>query len=88
MVAMDHPHVIKLHGVFEDSRRVYLAMELASGGELFDRIVEARRFPEDCAGVVMRQMLSAISYVHGCSIAHRDIKPENFVLSRLQSSGG
>jgi len=81
MAGMDHPHVIKLLGVFEDSKRVYLAMELAAGGELYEHIVEAHHFQEKSAGIVMGQILSAISYVHDCSVAHRDIKPENFVFS-------
>lgn len=52
-----------------------------SRGELYEHIVEAHHFQEKSAGIVMGQILSAISYVHDCSVAHRDIKPENFVFS-------
>jgi calcium-dependent protein kinase len=40
MRELDHPHVIKLFDVFEDTRFVYLVMELCEGGELFDKIIE------------------------------------------------
>jgi len=83
MASMDHPHVIKLMGVVQDvGGDVFVAMELASGGDLFDHIRKARRFSEDHAAIVMRQVLSSVSYLHRCAVAHRDIKPENFVLSR------
>lgn len=49
MRELDHPHIIKLFEVFEDSRFVYLVMELCEGGELFDRIIENVHFTESMA---------------------------------------
>mmetsp|Transcript_99642 Transcript_99642/g.287651 ORF Transcript_99642/g.287651 Transcript_99642/m.287651 type:complete len:418 (+) Transcript_99642:3-1256(+) len=79
MKPMDHPNIIKLFETFEDQRCVYLAMELCSGGELFDRIIEAGHLGEKEAATVVQQILRAIFYMHDKSVAHRDLKPENFL---------
>jgi len=79
MKAMDHPHIIQLFETFEDRRCVYFAMELCSGGELFDRIAEQHHFVERDAAVVMKQILQSINYLHDRDIAHRDLKPENYL---------
>jgi calcium-dependent protein kinase len=79
MKIMDHPNIIKLFETFEDHHNIYLAMELCSGGELFDRIIEANHFNEKDAAIVMQQMLRAIFYLHEQHICHRDLKPENFL---------
>jgi calcium-dependent protein kinase len=85
MRLLDHPHIIKLFEVFEDASKLYLVMELCSGGELFDRIKKSvdekqQGFDEYHAADVMKQILLAMSYMHHKHICHRDIKPENFVL--------
>eukprot|EP00933_Yihiella_yeosuensis_P034131 TRINITY_DN27667_c0_g1_i1.p1 TRINITY_DN27667_c0_g1~~TRINITY_DN27667_c0_g1_i1.p1 ORF type:complete len:498 (+),score=94.47 TRINITY_DN27667_c0_g1_i1:94-1587(+) len=79
MKKLDHPSIIKLFETFQDKTFIYLAMELCTGGELFDRIVEAVHFTESQAAVVMKQMISAIYYLHVNGIVHRDLKPENFL---------
>merc|ERR1719221_2166076 len=87
MKSMDHPHVIKLFETFDDRRRLYFAMELCTGGELFDRIVEAGRFTEVQAAIVMQQILQATFYMHSNGIAHRDLKPENFLFLNKNAIG-
>lgn len=81
MRTLDHPHIIKLYEVFQDAC-VYLIMELCTGGELFDRIVQEadKGFTESRAAEVMRQILLATKYLHTQGIVHRDLKPENFML--------
>jgi len=79
MAMMDHPNIIKLFETYEDARSLHLVMELCAGGELFDRIVEAGRFTEREAALVMRQILRAVCYMHELNVAHRDLKPENFL---------
>mmetsp|Transcript_19154 Transcript_19154/g.43564 ORF Transcript_19154/g.43564 Transcript_19154/m.43564 type:complete len:514 (-) Transcript_19154:74-1615(-) len=79
MKMMDHPSIIKLFETFEDSRNVYLAMELCSGGELFDKIIAAGYFTEADGATVMQQILRAVFYMHEHGICHRDLKPENFL---------
>jgi len=80
MKVMDHPGITKLYETFEDSRNIYLSMELCHGGELFERIVRDGRFSEPKAAKVMQQVLRAICYMHKQGIAHRDLKPENLLL--------
>merc|ERR1719281_1423460 len=79
MKIMDHPNIIKLHETFEDHRNIYLIMELCTGGELFDRIIEAGHFTEVQAAILMQQMVRAIFYMHENHVCHRDLKPENFI---------
>mmetsp|Transcript_28198 Transcript_28198/g.80098 ORF Transcript_28198/g.80098 Transcript_28198/m.80098 type:complete len:529 (-) Transcript_28198:67-1653(-) len=76
---MDHPNIIRLYETFEAHKAIYLVMELASGGELFDRILEARHLSEATAGIVMQQIFRAVFYMHSNDVAHRDLKPENFL---------
>jgi calcium-dependent protein kinase len=79
MKVLDHANIIKLYENFEDHKNIYLVMELCTGGELFDRIIEEEKMTEKHASIIMRQMLRAINYMHGCHIMHRDLKPENFL---------
>merc|ERR1719253_1623055 len=85
MRSLDHPNVVKLYETYEDARNIYLVMELCTGGELFDRIIEANYFSERVAAFLIRQVLSAVFYMHTQSIAHRDLKPENFLLGNEKS---
>lgn len=79
MKVMDHPNIIKLYETFEDRRHLYLVMELCTGGELFDKIIEAGHFREMDAAVVVSHILHAIFYMHKNGVCHRDLKPENFL---------
>eukprot|EP00434_Breviolum_minutum_P039040 symbB.v1.2.034646.t1/scaffold4504.1/size42116/2 len=81
MQLMDHPNIIKLYEAFEDKVKVYLVMELCSGGELFDRIIELGHFTEVQAAIVMQQMFRAVYYMHQRKLCHRDLKPENFLFA-------
>mmetsp|Transcript_113932 Transcript_113932/g.368644 ORF Transcript_113932/g.368644 Transcript_113932/m.368644 type:complete len:493 (-) Transcript_113932:66-1544(-) len=79
MKMMDHPNIIKLYESFEDHRNIYLVMELSSGGELFDRIIELGHFTEVQAAILMQQIIRALYYMHENHVCHRDLKPENFL---------
>jgi len=79
MKMMDHPHIIKLYESFGDQRNIYLVMELCSGGELFDKIIESGHFTEVQAAILVQQIVKAIYYMHENHICHRDLKPENFL---------
>jgi len=85
MKICDHPNIVKLFESFEDHRNIYLVLELCTGGELFDRIIEAGHFTETQAAIVMQHMFRAIFYMHENKICHRDLKPENFLFTTKES---
>ncbi|XP_031695193.1 calcium/calmodulin-dependent protein kinase type 1D-like [Anarrhichthys ocellatus] len=59
-------------------------MQLVSGGELFDRIVEKGFYTEKDASTLIRQVLDAVNYLHKMAIVHRDLKPENLLYFNTQ----
>ena len=73
-------HVVHLHGAHEDKHHVHLVMEVAEGGELFDRIVSRVYYSEKDAAGICRSMLETLQHCHGLGVMHRDLKPENFLL--------
>jgi len=76
---LDHPNVVKLLEAYESKSYVYLVMELVTGGELFDRIVEKGSYTEKDAADLIKQVLSAVNYMHESGVVHRDLKPENLL---------
>lgn len=81
MRELDHPNCVKLIDMFESPKKVYMVLELLTGGELFDRIVKKGNFTEREASEVMKTLTGAIQYLHGKKIVHRDLKPENLLYS-------
>lgn len=81
MKVADHPNVVRLYEVLEDTRFIYLVMEVCSGGELFDYIVANKRINERKAANLFRQLLLSLSYLHSHDICHRDLKPENLLFT-------
>jgi len=75
-----HANVVCLKDMFETPEKLYLIMELVTGGELFDKIVEKGQYSERDASIIVKNLLSAVEYLHQNSIAHRDLKPENLLL--------
>ncbi|XP_066561130.1 calcium/calmodulin-dependent protein kinase type 1D isoform X2 [Amia ocellicauda] len=74
-----HENIVALEDIYESPNHLYLVMQLVSGGELFDRIVEKGFYTEKDASTLIRQVLDAVNYLHKMGIVHRDLKPENLL---------
>lgn len=77
-----HPNIIRYFKHGEDDAWVWMAMELAEGGDLFDKIEADEGVAPDIAHFYFAQLVNAIAWCHKRGVAHRDIKPENMLLSR------
>ena len=80
---LNHPNIIGIRDVFSTEKYLYLILEFADGGDLFDRIVGSaggRGYPEHRAKLIFRQIIEATAYLHQHNIVHRDLKPENILL--------
>ncbi len=74
------PACLRFSQVVETDEKMFLVMEYATGGELFDYIVTRGRLKEDEGRVFFRQIVAAVAYCHSKGYAHRDLKPENLLL--------
>ncbi|XP_022988579.1 CBL-interacting serine/threonine-protein kinase 6-like [Cucurbita pepo subsp. pepo] len=79
MKMVKHPNIVELHEVMASKSKIYFAMELVRGGELFSKIARGR-LREDVARVYFQQLISAIDFCHSRGVYHRDLKPENLLL--------
>ncbi|XP_030541219.2 CBL-interacting serine/threonine-protein kinase 4-like [Rhodamnia argentea] len=75
-----HPNILKIHEVMATRTKIYLVMELASGGELFSKIVRRGRLTEPVARRYFQQLVSALRFCHRSGVVHRDVKPQNLLL--------
>lgn len=81
MESLHHPHIIRLYEVIDTLSKIYLIMEFANGGELFQRISRDGKFSEEDAKPLLVQVTAAIDHMHQHNIVHRDIKAENVFFS-------
>ncbi|CAK9072554.1 Calcium/calmodulin-dependent protein kinase type 1 (CaM kinase I) (MnCaMKI) [Durusdinium trenchii] len=78
---LEHPNIVKLYETYRSKKNVYLVMELMTGGEMFDRIVEKEHYEESMARRDLTVIARALEYCHQNYIVHRDLKPENLLYS-------
>ncbi|XP_072304967.1 calcium/calmodulin-dependent protein kinase IGb [Eucyclogobius newberryi] len=74
-----HENVVEMEDLYESDSHYYLIMQLVSGGELFDRILDRGVYSELDASKVIQQVLQAVSFLHQNGVVHRDLKPENIL---------
>ncbi|KAH6818510.1 SOS3-interacting protein 3 [Perilla frutescens var. frutescens] len=79
MKMVHHPNIVELHEVMASKSKIYFAMELVRGGELFSKITKGR-LREEAARNYFQQLISAIDFCHSRGVYHRDLKPENLLL--------
>ena len=79
MKMVEHPNIVELHEVMASKSKIYFAMELVRGGELFSKISKGQ-LKEDVARVYFQQLISAVDFCHRRGAYHRDLKPENLLL--------
>jgi len=89
MKKLRHPNIVKLVDGFQYTENIYIMItEICSGGELFDAIADNGHLKISDAQRVLRDVLSAVQYMHDMNVVHRDLKPENILLSVPWISGG
>ncbi|CAK9073706.1 unnamed protein product [Durusdinium trenchii] len=86
MRSLRHPHIVELHFSFQDESHVYLGMEFAEGGGMFDLLSKYGKFSSELAARHFYEVCDALEYLHTQTpqIIHRDIKPENILLDKEQ----
>jgi 5'-AMP-activated protein kinase catalytic alpha subunit len=80
MKMVKHDYVVQLKEVLASRTKIFIVLELITGGELFDKIVAEGRFIEEQARFYFRQLIEGVAYCHAQGVCHRDLKPENLLL--------
>lgn len=80
---LNHENILTLFHFFDDKTHIYLVLEYMEEGTLFTHLKKSKKLPEAEVAVKVRQVASAVHYLHENQIAHRDIKPENIVMSHV-----
>jgi calcium-dependent protein kinase len=75
-----HKNIVTIKGAYEDALYVHIVMELCSGGELFDRIIQRGHYTERKAAELTKIIVGVVEACHSLGVMHRDLKPENFLL--------
>jgi serine/threonine protein kinase len=83
LTRLNHPFIIKMFAAMQDDRHLYMLMEYASGGELFQYLRRAGRLSLDAARFYVAEIVLALEYLHAFDIAYRDLKPENLLLDSM-----
>jgi serine/threonine protein kinase len=89
LAALKHPYVLNILETCKQGEMtkengevkqvIYVVLDLASGGELFDFLMEDGKFPQEIARYFFKQMIEGVHYIHQQGLTHRDLKPENLL---------
>jgi serine/threonine protein kinase len=76
-----HPNISGLRDTYEDQKYYYLILDLVTGGEMFEHLINFGAYSEADAARLMHEIASALAFLHGVGLIHADLKPENLLLS-------
>ena len=76
-----HPNVVFMREIYDTPDKLFIVLELVTGGELFKQIVDRGSYTEKDAAVIVRQIAEGLDYIHSQGVVHRDLKPENMLFS-------
>ena len=87
---LGHPHIVALEGAFVGPDQMFLVMERADGGSLFDVLARPVHYSERAASELLHNLLQAVAHMHSAGVVHCDLRPENVLLRRAPpaSAGG
>eukprot|EP01042_Synura_sphagnicola_P009189 gene9189-11801_t len=80
MKMVKHKNIVHMVEVLASKTKIFIVLELVTGGELFDKIVQVGKLSEEQARFYFRQLIEGVEYCHKLGICHRDLKPENLLL--------
>jgi serine/threonine protein kinase len=75
-----HKYIVGMIEVLASKTKIFIVLELVTGGELFDKIVQVGKLSEEQARFYFQQLVDGVDYCHKLGICHRDLKPENLLL--------
>ena len=78
---LNHPHIVRIHDIFEENGTAYYVMEYAEGGSLADLVKSKGCLSEPEATSYILQIAEALAYIHGENMNHLDVKPANILLN-------
>lgn len=79
---LEHPHIIRIHDIFKENNTAYYVMEYIEGESLADRVNHYGCLPESEAVEYIKQVASALDFIHQQSINHLDVKPANIMIRK------
>lgn len=80
LFSLNHPFLVKMEGMTQDDKFLYIAMEYVSGGELFTYLRSVGRFPYSQACIYAAEVTLMFEYLHSNNVIYRDLKPENLLV--------
>ena len=83
---LNHPHIVRIHDIFEENGTAYYVMEYAEGGSLADLVKSKGCLSESEATSYILQIAEALAYIHSKKINHLDVKPANILLNELNEA--
>lgn len=84
MQGLTHPHIVGFHEAIETKNKMYIVMDLVTGGELFDCIIDREAFSESEVRDLMRALLSAVDHMHKRHVIHQVSNAKQILFSQLR----